>query len=55
LDNVSNIYVGKIRDSIRNVAGTIRVAGDIANSLGGLIQNTAGIASDIAAVVDSGI
>ena len=55
LDNVSNIYVGKIRDSIQNVAGTIRVAGDIANSLGGLINNTAGIASDIAAVVDSGI
>ena len=55
LDNVSNIYVGKVRDSIQNVAGTIRVAGDIANSLGGLINNTAGIASDIAAVVDSGI
>lgn len=55
LDNISNIYVGKIRESIQNVAGTVRVAGDIANSLGGLIDNTAAIASDVAAVVDSGL
>jgi len=54
INNVSNIYVGKVRDSIQNVAGAIRIAGDIGSSLGASINNVAGIASDIAAIVDSG-
>lgn len=53
LNNVSNDYVGRVRSTIRNVAGAMQVAADFARSFDGLINNVAGIAADLADVGNS--
>jgi len=50
LNNVSNDYVGRVRETIRNVAGAMRVAADFATAFDGLLSNVAGIAADLADV-----
>lgn len=53
VNNVSNDYVGRVRSTIRNVAGAMQVAADFATAYDGLINNVAGIAADVADVAGS--
>ena len=50
VNNISNDYIGRVRSTIRNVAGAMQVAADFATAYGGLINNVAGIAADLADV-----
>lgn len=50
VSNISNDFITPIRGAIRNVGSIFNAASDVLNSVGGLVQNSYGIGSDLAQV-----
>lgn len=46
ISNVSNDYIGRVRESIQKVGGTFGVLSDTINASSGLLSNAVGVASD---------